>query len=73
MIPNYFFQYTPLVQNVSYCFANTGANGTFPSNIFKGLTGLTNASGFFSGCGNISGTLPEGLFSDNPNLAIIDY
>lgn len=72
-IPNYFFQYTPLIQNASYCFADTGANGTFPSNIFKGLTGLTNAAGFFSGCGNISGTLPEGLFSDNPNLAIIDY
>ena len=72
-IPNYFFKYTPLIQNASYCFANTGANGTFPNNIFKGLTGLTNVAGFFQGCNKISGALPEGLFSDNPNLAVIDY
>ena len=72
-IPNYFFQYNPLLQNVSYCFANTGANGTFPSNIFKGLTGLSNVAGFFSGCGNISGVLPDDLFADNPNLTTIDY
>ena len=72
-IPNYFFQYTPLIQNCAYCFANTGANGTFPANIFKGMTGLTNVAGFFSGCGKISGVLPDDLFADNPNVSIIDY
>lgn len=72
-IPNYFFQYTPLVQNVSYCFANTGAKGVFPANIFKGLTGLTNVAGFFQNDSGISGNIPTGLFSDNKNLAIIDY
>lgn len=72
-IPNYFFQYTPLVQNVSYCFANTGAKGSFPANVFKGLTGLTNVAGFFLNCANINGSIPTGLFSDNKGLTIIDY
>ena len=72
-IPNYFFQYTPLVQNVSYCFANTGAKGMFPGNIFKGLTGLTNVAGFFQNNSGISGNIPTTLFSDNKNLTIIDY
>lgn len=72
-IPNYFFQNTQFIQNASYCFAGTGANGAFPNDIFKGLSGLTNVAGFFEGCKNIHGTLPLGLFSDNPQLKIIDY
>ena len=72
-IPNYFFQNTSFIQNASYCFANTGANGAFPNDIFKGLSGLTNVSGFFNGCKNIHGNLPLGLFSDNPQLKNIDY
>ena len=71
-IPNYFFQNTTFIQNASYCFAGTGANGAFPNDIFKGLSGLTNVAGFFKSCKNIHGALPLGLFSDNPQLKIID-
>ena len=72
-VPNYFFQNTELIQNASYCFANTGARGVFPANVFKGLKGLTNVAGFFMNCTGLNGNIPVGLFTDNKNLTIIDY
>lgn len=73
-LPERLFADCEALKNVAYMFdycEGLGDNLQIPQNLFSGCASLTNINGFFKGK-RFTGTIPEGLFSNNANLLTVN-